>query len=123
MRQRPADLEAGLADRGQRIAAQRGAQGLDAFERQLREVGQRAVLDLAVLAIGLAQQERGAGVAIGDLGDVHEPSNQTDSASVKRNRALRLTTCSSGFFPSQVDRIQMGQSRFNRASFAPARTR
>ena len=53
MRQRPADLEAGLADRGQRIATQRGAQGLNAFERQLREVGQRAVLDLAVLAIGL----------------------------------------------------------------------
>ena len=53
MRQRPADLEAGLADRGQRIATQRGAQGLDAFDRQLGEVGQRAVLDLAVLAIGL----------------------------------------------------------------------
>jgi hypothetical protein len=85
MRQRPADLEAGLADWGQRITAQRGAQGLDTLERQLGEVGQRAVLDLAVLAIGLTQQERGAGVAVGDLGDVHEASDQTDSASVKGN--------------------------------------
>jgi hypothetical protein len=52
--QRPVDLEAGLADRGQRVPAQGGPQGLDALDRQLGEVGQRAVLDLAVSAVGLA---------------------------------------------------------------------
>ena len=110
MRQRPADLEAGPADRGQRITAQRGAQSINALDRQLGEVGQRAVLDLAVLAVGLAQQERGAGVAVGDLGDVHEASDQTDSAGVKGNRVVCLTTCLVSFLLSQIDRLKMGQS-------------
>jgi hypothetical protein len=61
MRQRPADLEAGLADRGQRIAAQGSAQGLNALDRQFGEVGQGAVLDLAVLAVGFPQQVGGTG--------------------------------------------------------------
>jgi len=39
--------------------------------RQLREVGQRARLDFAVLAIAFTKEDRGRGVTIGDGGDVH----------------------------------------------------
>jgi hypothetical protein len=66
MRQRAADLEAAMADRSQRIPAQGRAQGLEALERQLGQVGERAVLDLAVFAVGFPQQIRGACVAVGE---------------------------------------------------------
>jgi len=92
MRQRAADLQATHAKRNEGIAAQGGTQGFDPLDRQLREVGQGAVLDLTVHAVGLAQQERGAGVAVGHLGDVHEAANQTDAAAVKHNLPPRLTT-------------------------------
>lgn len=92
MRQRAADFEAMLADRDERVAAQSGTQGVDALDRQLREVGKGAVLDLAILAVGFAQQERGAGVTVRDLGDVHEAWNQTDSADFKENFVSCLTT-------------------------------
>src|SRR5579883_3489067 len=40
--------------------------------RPVGEIGQGAILDLAVLAEGFAQEEGGWGVAVGDGGDVHD---------------------------------------------------
>ena len=54
------------------FAAQQAAQGLDAGGRPVGEIGQGAILDLAVLAEGFAQEEGGWGVAVGDGGDVHD---------------------------------------------------
>src|ERR1700761_6908120 len=51
------------------IATQGGAEGFDALDRQLGKIDKGGVLDLAVLAVGFPQQERGAGVAVEDLGD------------------------------------------------------
>jgi hypothetical protein len=92
MRQRAADFEAVVADRDQGVAAQRRPQGVDALDRQLGQVGEGPVLDLAVLAVGFPQQEGGLGVAVRDLGDVHEAGNRTESASVKHKFAICLTT-------------------------------
>jgi hypothetical protein len=69
MRRRTADLEAFAADRSESLAAQGGTQSFDALDRQLGEVGEGAVLDLAVLAAGFPQQEGRSGVAVRDLGD------------------------------------------------------
>jgi hypothetical protein len=102
MGQRAADLEAFAADRANGIATQGGAEGFDALDRQLGKIDKGGVLDLAVLAVGFPQQERGAGVAVKDLGDVHEASNQTDSSPVKGEFARRLTTLSSGFVSYQL---------------------
>ena len=40
------------------LTAQRRADGLDLRHRQARQIGQRALADLAAVAIGLAQQHR-----------------------------------------------------------------
>jgi hypothetical protein len=101
MRQRTADLKAFAADRGESLAAQGGTQSFDALDRQLGEVGEGAVLDLAVLAVGFPQQEGRSGVAVRDLGDVHEASNQTDSACVNGNFVGCLTTLSPDFVSYQ----------------------
>jgi hypothetical protein len=37
----------------------------------MREVGEGAVADLAVETKGLAEEDSGRGVAVGDVGDVH----------------------------------------------------
>ena len=49
-------------------AAQHG----DRFGGQLGEIGEGASLDLAVLAIALAQQDSGGRAAVGDGGNVHD---------------------------------------------------
>ena len=55
MGQRAADLEALAADRGKGVAAQGGAESFDTLDRQLGKIGEGAVLDLAVLAVGFSQ--------------------------------------------------------------------
>jgi hypothetical protein len=41
------------------------------------EVGEGAVLDLAMLAIGFAEEKGGRGVAVGDSGDINDSYNRT----------------------------------------------
>ena len=52
-------------------AAQQHLQALDHLSGQARQVGQGALADLAVLSVGLAKQDRGGRVAVGDGLDIH----------------------------------------------------
>jgi hypothetical protein len=68
-----ADDVEGLRKRGAEGsgAHEDGAQGIDLRRRPMGEVGESAVVDLAVEAEGLAEEDGGRGVAVGDGGDVH----------------------------------------------------
>jgi hypothetical protein len=52
-------------------ALQDGAQGIDFGWGPVGEIGDGAVVDLAVFAEAFAEEDGGRGVAIGDGGDVH----------------------------------------------------
>jgi hypothetical protein len=71
MRQRPDDLKA-LAGRQQSFVAQHRAQRGDLLGLPPGQIGQGAVLDFAVLAIGLAQQDGWRRAAVWDDRHVHE---------------------------------------------------
>ena len=70
MGKRAFDLDS-LTGRHQGVAAQRGAQQLDPLRRPVGKIFQGAVFDLVAVAVALAQQDRGAGAAVGDDGDIH----------------------------------------------------
>ena len=53
------------------VALQDGAQRIDFGWGPVGEVGDGAVVDLAVFAEALTEEDRGRGVAVGDDGDVH----------------------------------------------------
>ena len=53
------------------LATEHGANGVDLLIAQRGEVGQRAFSDARAIAVGLAQQERGAGRAVRHDVDVH----------------------------------------------------
>jgi hypothetical protein len=57
---------------GQHLVTQQPAQRFDLRRRPMRDVGQRALLDLAALAIGLSQQKRGWRCPIRDPIHVHD---------------------------------------------------
>ena len=78
VRERATDFEAALAGRHHPVATQHGAQGLDLLGWPVGEIGQGTVEDLAVLAIALAQQDGGGRAPVGDGGDIHAPSDQTE---------------------------------------------
>src|SRR5580700_6630038 len=52
-------------------ALQDGAQGIDFSLGPVGQIGDGAVVDLAVFAEALAEEDSGRGVAVGDDGDVH----------------------------------------------------
>ena len=52
-------------------AAKQDLEPFDDLGGEARQVGQGALADLAVLALGLAQEHGGRGVAVGDGLDVH----------------------------------------------------
>ena len=67
-----ADDVEGVLEAGHRGASlEQDAQSLDESGRPAGEVGEGALLDLAALAIGLAEQDGGRGGAIGHGFDVH----------------------------------------------------
>jgi len=68
-----ADDVEGLRERGTEGggALQDGAKGIDFGRGPVGEIGDGAVVDLAVLAEALAEEDSGRGVAIGDGGDIH----------------------------------------------------
>ena len=73
MRQCAQDLE-GFGQRADLLAAEDGPDGINGCGGELGEIGQRAVLDLAALAVGLADQDGAvltAPLAAGDNGYVH----------------------------------------------------
>ena len=71
VRQGADDVE-GVPEAGHRGAPlEQDAQSLDESGRPAGEVGEGALLDLAALAIGLAEQDGGRGGAVGHGFDVH----------------------------------------------------
>jgi hypothetical protein len=78
-RQRAADLDAALAGGDERFVAQHGAQGFDFLGWPVREIGQCASADLAVLALAFVQQNCGRRGAVGNGCDMHALSERTDS--------------------------------------------
>ena len=65
-------------------AAQQHLQALDHLIGQARQIGQGALADLAVLAVGLAQQHRGGRVAVGHGLDVHDFIYRSDTVGNSR---------------------------------------
>jgi hypothetical protein len=59
---------------------------------ELREVGQGTRFDLAVFAVGFAEEDGGRGVAIGDGGDVHAYIISQPFRSCKRNLSHYMLT-------------------------------
>ena len=71
VRQRALDPKLVRRDDG-RLALQHPAKRLDLGVRPIREIGERARLHLAAVAIALAQQNGRRGGAVGDPCHVHE---------------------------------------------------
>src|SRR6202022_449067 len=71
VRQRAAHDDAFLIGRRHLAALQQGAQPFDDLGRPIGQVGDGALLDLAGVAIALAQQDRGRRVSGGDRFDIH----------------------------------------------------
>ena len=64
--------EGGFGERGMiKLPAEGATEGFDARRIPVGEIGQRAILDFAVLAVGLPKEDSGGRLAIGDGGDVH----------------------------------------------------
>src|SRR6202034_4430660 len=74
------------------VSAQSSAQSRHPFRRPVREVGEGAVLDLAVLAEGLAQQDRRGRVAVGHDCDVHANINSISLAQSQDIVNIYMTT-------------------------------
>ena len=72
MRQAADDLEHGRSVWHDHAALEERAEALDPVTRPIRKVEQGPFLDLAALAIGLAQQDRRRGIAVGDTLDIHD---------------------------------------------------
>ncbi len=64
--------EGGFGERGMiKLPAEGATEGFDARRIPVGEIGQRAILDFAVFAVGLTKEDSGGRLAIGDRGDVH----------------------------------------------------
>ena len=88
VRQRAGDLEALGAERHEGLPGQHPAQAVDLRLRPIGDVGERARLDLAALAIALAQQDGGRRIAVRDARDVHDQLESWPHAEIKQ-----LFTC------------------------------
>jgi hypothetical protein len=73
-------------------AFQDAAESIDLGGRPMREVGEGAVADLAVETKGLAEEDSGRGVAVGDVGDVHAYIVSYKYIIVKYNNIYYMTT-------------------------------
>src|ERR1700749_2602150 len=77
MRQCADDLQRLGARRHNHAALEQGAQSLDPLARPIGQVQQGPLLDLAILAVGLAQQDGRRRIAVRDALDVHGFDNAT----------------------------------------------
>ena len=64
------------------------AEGFDARTIPVGEIGQGAIFDFAVFAVGFAKENGGGRLAIGDGGDVHADQIQQLLAHVKENLTI-----------------------------------
>jgi hypothetical protein len=83
MRQRTGDLEALGGERHKNLSGEHPAQTLDLGLRPIGDVGERARLDLAALAIAFAQQDGGRRIAVGNARDVHDQLESWPQAEIK----------------------------------------
>jgi len=74
------------------VAAQRGAELLDALDRPAGQVGEGSVLGLAGLAVALAQQDGGRRAAVGDDGHIHAPKGSYRAEYVDLKSANYMTS-------------------------------
>src|SRR5262245_17482701 len=74
------------------IALQHGPQRIDFSGWPVGEIGDGAVVDFAVFAEALAEEDSGRGVAIGDNGYIHVDRVQEISYEHKRNLLIYMTT-------------------------------
>jgi hypothetical protein len=93
VRARADDVE-GLRQRGTEGggAFQDGAKGIDLGGGPVGEIGYGAVVDFAVFAKALAEEDGGWGVAIGDDGNVHVDRIREGFIKYKPNRRIYMTT-------------------------------
>src|SRR5260370_11530394 len=78
--------EEGILQRRRRRSGRAGqdqAEGLDLMGGEMRDVGNGAGLDFAVLAVGFAEEDGGRRVAVGHGGDVHAYTIQINYIIVK----------------------------------------
>src|SRR5208337_1087560 len=91
-----ADDVEGLRQRGveDSSALQNGAKRIDLGGVPVGEIGDGAVVDLAVFAEALAEEDGRGGVAVGDDGDVHVDMIRLKSIKYKDNSRIYMTTLS-----------------------------
>ena len=64
------------------------------------EIGEGAVLNLAVVAKGFPEEDRGRGVAVGDGGDIHDFCISLIKSHVKDNLILTCLPCTAQIPPT-----------------------
>src|SRR5712664_1425157 len=87
MRQTTQDAQCLLIRRGHGLIAQHPAQRFDLRGRPIRQIGERALLDLVAVAIALAQQDRRRRIAIRNALDVHGKLESLQTREVKNKLA------------------------------------
>ncbi len=92
MRQAAQDAQRLLIRRSHRLVAQYPTQGLDLHRRPIRQIGERALLDLVAVAIAFAQQDRGRRIAIGNALDVHGELESSRIRQVKTKIQIYMGT-------------------------------
>jgi len=81
--------EGGLGERRMiKVPPEGAAEGFDARTIPVGEIGQGAIFDFAVFAVGFAKENGGGRLAIGDGGDVHADQIQQPFAYVKENLTI-----------------------------------
>src|SRR5208337_4528638 len=85
VRQRAGDLEALGSERHERLAGEHPAQAVDLLIRPVGDIGERARLDLASLAIALTQQDGGRRIAVGNARYVHDQLESRPRPEINNN--------------------------------------
>ncbi len=105
VRQGAADFEAGVAGGEEGVAAEGGAEHLDPVWGQVGEVGEGAGLDLARLAVALAEQMDRGRAPVGNSGDIHVERDGRGRRVWRglehtEERSDRWAQCSKGYHPA-----------------------
>src|SRR5882724_4406753 len=92
------------------VAAQHGAELLDALGGPARQVGEGSVLGLAGLAVALPQQDGGWRASVGDDSHIHAPRESRSSQRVNGNQPNYMTSLTTNIGSLQQLDSKSGQS-------------